>query len=309
MAKSKGAVAALYIKTTSASVLGTGLAMEQVGTSLWYKVTDPTKIGWDRSKAQLFYDGVTPIYPVEIDHTGGYIRLAAAPSGAVTATVYYFALAQWGGFNSFGTNENMNLEEDSCFEDDPGANYEGTQYAADGQGDGFYSTVDSKLETNHLRLISKVIGTPGDNTSLEIQVAGSNTPLSVSVATAAIVVASATGSGGAATSTARDIRDAINAHAAASALVYTKLTLGEDGSAIPGALAHTHLSGGVNPAVFDKFADEIPAILYWDASAPQVRTVGIIQLQQVQLSLKSVKSLIGKSVKFKFQGMCYDYSG
>jgi len=125
--------------------------------------------------------------------------------------------------------------------------------------DGFYTTVDAQLLTAqrcHKDLLSRIelLAMAGPRwrsaTSIECVVAGNNTPLSVVVTVAAIVINSATGVAGAATSIASDIRDALEASADAMALIKVKIAPGQDGSGIFGALAHTHLSGGVAPAAF-----------------------------------------------------------
>lgn len=97
---------------------------------------------------------------------------------------------------------------------------------------------------NDLTLIAKSIRTAGNLVSLTIAVAGNNTPLSVSVSGNDITVASATGAGGAATSTARDVRVAVNNHATAKLLAHVQYAPGNDGTGTVVALAKTNLSGG-----------------------------------------------------------------
>jgi hypothetical protein len=255
MAKKSGTLSAIHMQTAGASTAATGIGLSRIGTTLWYGVASATNYYWDRNKAIVIYDVATPVVPLEIDYVAGAVRLSAAAGGAVTADVYKFACTQVGGFKSHSIDENMTLVECGCYED-VGEQYEPTVYNASGQAEGFYTTVDAKLTmalgaNKDLEFTSLVLGDgPADDgvsaASLEIVVAGNNTPLTVVVTTPAIVINSATGAGGAATSTARAIMDALQASADAMALIKVKLATGSDGSGIPGAVAHAHMTGGVD---------------------------------------------------------------
>lgn len=98
---------------------------------------------------------------------------------------------------------------------------------------------------NDLTLLAKTPGTAANSIRLRIVVAGASTPLSVSVASNDITVNSATSAGSAATSTAKQVIDAINAHAAASALVWAQNEQSSDGTGVVTALGYTNLSGAV----------------------------------------------------------------
>lgn len=317
MAKKSGTLSAIHMQTSADSTLAEGLAMSQVGSTLWYMVDSSTNFYWDRNKAIVVYDGVTPVTPLEIDYCAGAVRLSAAASGSVTADVYKFACTQVGGFRSHSIDEGMTLVECGCYEDD-GEQYEPTVYNASGSAEGFYTTVDAKLtmavgDNKDLELTSLILGHgPAHDgvsaISFEIAVAGNDTPLTVDVTDYAIVVNSATGPAGAATSTARDIRDAIQADAEASALVKVKLAPGSDGSGIPGAYAHAHLTGGVDPAAFDTLGEDLVAEFFWDSGASLIRTSGVIILEKVSLKT-DIKGLVGKTINWKAQGFLYDHSG
>lgn len=318
MAKISGKVSALYMQTTAASQSASATAMSRVGSTLWYQVTSSAYYFWDKAKSITVYDGVTEVTPAEIDYCAGAVRLAAAPSGSVTADHYYFASEQVAGYRSFSVDENMNLVEAGCFEDS-GEAYEPTAYSASGSADGFYTTVNAFLTTakgsnKDLTFTSKIIGDgpshDGISTiSIECVVAGNDTPLSIDATGApAIVINSATDSGGAATSTARDVRDALQADAGAMALIGVKLAAGSDGSGIFGDLTHTHLAGGVNPAAFDRFSNELVAEFFWDSGASLIRTSGVITLEKVSLKA-GLKDLVGKTMSWKAIGMLYDHSG
>jgi len=99
----------------------------------------------------------------------------------------------------------------------------------------YYVTTD--LGSNRdLCFISKNDDVP----SIEIAVAGSSTPLSVSVVGSDVTVHSATNTGGTATSTAAQIKAAIEESPAALALWEVRLPPGQTGAGVTGVLAHTH---------------------------------------------------------------------
>lgn len=255
MAKLAGKLSAIYLQDRGASTADTGAAMTQEGSTLWYRCAVPA---WDRSKAVTIYDSGSAEVPAEIDYAGGRVLLSATATGAITADFYHFALVQVGGFRSHEITENMNLVECGCYEDGAGEDYVPTQYGATISGEGFYSTIDASLTTDqganaNLTLTSKVLGDgPAHDgvsaASIECVVSGNDTPLTVDVVGSAITINSATGPAGAATSTAREIRDAIMASEAASALVKVKIATGSDGSGVFGAMAHAHMTGGVDPS-------------------------------------------------------------
>ena len=88
----------------------------------------------------------------------------------------------------------------------------------------------------------------GVTNSVEIIVAGSNTALTVTDSGSKATINSATGAGGAATSTAAQIVAAFNADAGAFALFTARLAAGQTGAGVTGALAETHAADGVASA-------------------------------------------------------------
>jgi len=79
------------------SVAATAEAMTIVGATLEYYITNRAKCWWDPNLAVVVKDAGSPIIPSRVDHAGGYVTLQAAPAGAVTVDVYYFALEALGG--------------------------------------------------------------------------------------------------------------------------------------------------------------------------------------------------------------------
>jgi len=315
MAKVKGNVSAIYLQTTAASQSATGTAMSRVGTTLWYQVASSSFYYWDKARAPTIKDGGTAIPAaniLEVDWAAGAVRLASAAVGAVTADHYKFACTQVGGFRSHSVDEGVELVECGCYEDD-GEDYEAVKYSASGSAEGFYTTVDAILTTANgsnkdLSFISRLIGTPGNSITIACVVGGNNTPLSVAVVSKAITITSATNGTGQATSTARQIRDALEANADAMALVNVKFKSGQDGSGVFGAMASTALSGGVAPSVFGQFGQVLIGEFYWDSGTAKVRTSGLIELEKVSLKT-GAKALVEKTVSWKAVGLMYEHSG
>jgi hypothetical protein len=298
--------------------------MSRVGTTLWYQVASLTNAYWDQVHTPTIKDGGVAIPAanvLEVDWTAGAVRLSTAAAGAVTADHYKFACAQVGGFNSHEITENMEQADTRCYEDFDGdgvliadETYCATQYAAEGKGSGFWTSVDSVLTESQgsnkdLVYTSRLFGTLGDFISREYQTAGNNTPLSVVVSGNDIIVHNATDAGGVATSTALQIMEKIRASPSASALVRVKLAVGSTGAGIPGTQAHTHLSGGVNPDLKDQIGQDLVAVFYHDKGTALARSTGIITFKKLGRDIKSLKDLVGMTLEFNFQGMVYDHLG
>ncbi len=97
---------------------------------------------------------------------------------------------------------------------------------------------------NDLVIRSVHAGPKGNSYSVVFAVAGTNTPLSVSRSGNVVTVNVATNGAGAATSTATQVRDAINASDEAKHLVRAELAPANDGTGVVTALASTPLAGG-----------------------------------------------------------------
>jgi hypothetical protein len=108
---------------------------------------------------------------------------------------------------------------------------------------------------NDIAFVAKAHGAGGTSIRITIAVAGNSTPLSVSVSGNDITINSATGSGGAATSTAAEVIAAILASPAANALVHAILVPGNDGTGVVAAVAQTALAvpSGTTPTLDQKF--------------------------------------------------------
>ena len=101
---------------------------------------------------------------------------------------------------------------------------------------------------NDLVYTARTAGGQGDELTVAYVVAGTNTPLTVTVSGNAITVNVATNGAGAATSTASQVKAAIEANADAAKLVTVALAPGNSGAGVVTALAATNLAGGKFPA-------------------------------------------------------------
>ena len=100
-----------------------------------------------------------------------------------------------------------------------------------------------------IEVMARVAGADGNNITVALVDPGANdAPLTIDVAGQAITVNLATGAAGAVTSTNTEIVDALNAHAAASALVMAAVAAGGAADTVVAAVAATALAGGAGQA-------------------------------------------------------------
>lgn len=97
---------------------------------------------------------------------------------------------------------------------------------------------------NDLLFKARYDGTAGNSLRVRIVVAGANTPLSVSQSGNDLTINSATSGASAATSTAAQVRDAVNGINPNDAKMRAELAPGNDGTGIVTALGFTNLAGG-----------------------------------------------------------------
>jgi hypothetical protein len=111
---------------------------------------------------------------------------------------------------------------------------------------GQYATLTTALagDNDDLTYTADARGSNGNDVRITYVVAGVDTSLSVAVAGNDITVNLATDGGGAATSTAAQVRDAVNADAGASPLVTVANATGNDGTGVVAAMSLTDLAGG-----------------------------------------------------------------
>lgn len=97
---------------------------------------------------------------------------------------------------------------------------------------------------NDLKYTAKTAGVGGNSIRVRYVVAGASTPLTVSVSTNDITVNVATNGSSVATSTAAQVKTAVDASGPAAALVSVANANTDDGTGVVAALAFTNLAGG-----------------------------------------------------------------
>lgn len=105
-------------------------------------------------------------------------------------------------------------------------------------------TSPSQVAQGSLVFTANAQGSNGNNIRVRYVVSGVSTPLSIAVSGNDITVNVQTNGASAAISTATQILAALNADAAASALILTSLAAGNDGTGVAVAFAYTNLTGG-----------------------------------------------------------------
>jgi hypothetical protein len=314
MALLKGRQAAFFRKTSAGPVAATGVSMTRVGTSMWWKCSDTAKNYWDRANTITVKDGVTPVTPTKIAYAGGYVKLSAVPSGSVTADFYYFTVAQVLGAYGWSIDPEMETEESTRFQSDA-KEYAPTVLKWAGSVESFWYPTHSESTMSQgsnkdLRFRAQAGGPGGDNISYQIVVAGNNTPLSVSISGRDITINQSTGVAGAATGTAMQILSALQAEELIRDQIKVYLASGSNGSGIPTAVSHTHLSGGASPTEMAALAagSELIGVFYTDYTTSKDRFEGIVLLDK--LGVKSaVAGLVKETLGFTGYGDLWSHEG
>jgi hypothetical protein len=120
------------------------------------------------------------------------------------------------------------------------------KYAAfpiDGATAAFFNTQFLAPNSN-LSFTARGGGTLGNNITIQFVISGNNTPLTITTNGLNITVNVATNGTGQPTSTANQVKAALDANATAASLILTTLATGNDGSGVVAALTQTPLGGG-----------------------------------------------------------------
>ena len=132
---------------------------------------------------------------------------------------------------------------------------------------------------NDLTFLAKTAGAAGNDITVAlVDPSANDQDLAVTVTDSAIEVSLATGPAGAITSTARDVRDAVNTDSEAAALVAASLAPGNDGSGVVTALAAANLAGGTDGAggLRNPYGSMYLNPEAWEVVAGQDRLIGWI---------------------------------
>lgn len=247
--------AAIFAQTSAVSTAFTNEAMSQVSGNL-FRITNRAKRNWDIAHPLVIKDGGSPVTPVEIQLTGGYVRLAAPPYGALTADGYYFASSQVGGIIGFDLNISFETD-DAGHIDDLGDKPEPMEQKWTITTDRHWwdnrasKTFVQSGSNNDFMLISRIPGARGMDLSYE-QKGGISKSLGVGVNGNDIITQLQTNSSGVVTCTTNDVIKALYASEDAMRLLEKILCTEGDGSGTPAVIAHTHLEGGVDPDWFTR---------------------------------------------------------
>jgi hypothetical protein len=234
MAAKSGQYAALF-ESSGSSTLASAEAMTRVGSTAEFFITDRTKSWWDTAsgKTPVFKLGGTPIDAddiAEVDYAAGYVTLRSYTSGTVTADVYWFTPVAMGGGYSFDVTPTIDTKEITTFPtalNDPVVWRSWVTTLRDWKGKigrHFFNGCAFKLVdcTNpYADLIwsLKEWGTPGNlryveylggtNQTLQVSYSSGNKKFTVQCATTGTTI----------TSTAKDIKDHVEADPVLDALV------------------------------------------------------------------------------------------
>lgn len=279
----------LYMQTTDAKTTATDEQMDAVsGMPQWFKVHNPAKQYWDPVSSVVIKDAGSPVTPVFIDYTGGYVLLGSPPSGAVTADFSYFATAKVGGVIGYDLQVSMTTD-DTAHSDDIADRPEPQSLKWTLKADRHYWDDRASLTTsqtganNDIVLTARDRGSIGNAISYE-QVGGTSKSLGVTVTGKDIVVQLQTNGSGTVTCTTNEVRAAILANDAAMFLLVSCLNApGDNGTGTPAVLAHTHLSGGVDSSWQGRMvAGTHLAVVTYDANDASKKFEGIGIITQVE---------------------------
>jgi hypothetical protein len=290
MAIKRGDKAALFLQTTAVKTTVTGEACSALGNN-WFKVTNAAKSLWDPESSVVIKDSGSAVTPIVIEFTGGYFLLGSTPGGAVTADFSYFAAAQVGGVRGFDLDMQQVTEESGCI-GDLGSKPEAMYLKWTLKANKHFWDVKASLTTafagnnNDMILVARSNGIKGNDISLEC-LGGVSQTLAVRVNNGTdIIVQLGTNGSGTITSTTNDVRAAMYANDAIMFLLQSILNSGgDDGTGTPAIMAHTHLTGGLDPDYLTRMltATKVAVIAYIDSTGGILeRFEGIGEITKVE---------------------------
>lgn len=311
MAILKGKDAAVYLQTAAASSATTGETMTRVGTTLWYKAPTAKRL-WDKDATITIKDtGVAITNVQEYDYGNGRVRLQAVPSGAVTADFSYFAAVQVGGIQNYTLDVNMDFQESGTL-GDVAKKPVPIQLAWKLSGNKFWWDTRATYETtcpnanSNLVYTSKFPGTVGNVKPAIVYAGGSGQTLGVTVTDDEITVQLGTNGGGTVTSTAAQVKSAVEGNADAMRLLDSvAYAAGNDGSGTPAAFTHQHCTGGLNSDYLTRLiaATDLIVVAYTDYGN-DCRFAGIGYLSRCS-ETTAMDKLIDQPIEFTGHGMIY----
>jgi len=249
------------------SVAATGAAMTRVGSTLEYYVTDRSKAMWDPNQPVVVYDGGSAIVPSRIDHAGGYVTLQAAPSGALTTDFKYFTIEALGGAYGVKADLKADTKDITTFSGVLNSAVAWKEFTSTLKGWSmtvqrhfFYAkasfTTTIGTANAELKWEWNDPGLSGHAEAVEYTAGGSLSVSRVANVTTVTYVA--------ATTTAAQVKAAVEADPTLAALWTVSYPTGNDGTGKVGAVAHTHLSGGRDSAEISKLGTKVLCVMYLD---------------------------------------------
>lgn len=285
----------------------------------WYEVADADKrYLLDDTEPVFQFDtagdsNFVAVTPLVIQYPGGRIQLSTARGATDVGRVHtghYMTGRQFLGASTASPKENWETTKvmllgDSCQR----TTLKYKQWSIDVKA--YWANTNATLSTdmtgtdNDITLTHEPGGTVGNSVSLELDdPGGASQPLSVEVSGYDIVVSLATNGASAITTTALELLEALNAAEAVLALGVTcALKTGNDGSGVVTALAHTHLSGGLDPEDYTDGTTKAAIAIYKDYSSDE-RLEGYCVIPKMDLSI-AANELIEQTITIEGYGPLY----
>ena len=301
----EGKASSFYFPTPGGTpVAANGENMTQVGSTLTYYITDRTKAWWSPNHAVVVLDGVTPVTGCQIVYAGGYVTLPAAPVGTVTVNVYTLPLEKLGGGFGWSASKKGGTVETTVFPALAATladkSHIGTgivEWAGSVKRHFWYaraSWADPIATPNaSLTWTWKGSGSFGNDEAIVYE-AGAELQV-----TRAANVTTVTYVTGGATTTAKNVKDHVEADAVLNALWELSYTTG-DGSGLVGAVSHVHCSGGRdNLQQLSSVATKVLCIFYLEtAAATSLRLEGVGIITNLAVD-EPLEALIDDSIDFQ----------
>jgi hypothetical protein len=257
--------------------------MTQVGSTLEYYITDRAKAMWDPNQTVVVKVSGSPVTPSRIDHAGGYVTLQSQPGGAVTVDVYYFEIEALGGAYGITADLKADTKDVTVFSPTLNSAVAWRQFLSTLKGWSmsvkrhfFYAkasvTTNITGNNNDLTWTWKDPGIGGNAEAIKYEAGGS---LEITRASNETVVTYVTGS-----TTAAQVKAHLEADPTLNALWELSYPVGNDGSGIVAAVAHTHATGGRDSAEISKMGARCLCVMYLNimtGSIAKLEGVGILK--------------------------------
>jgi len=113
-AAKSGQYAAIF-ENSGSSTQADGEAMTRDGTTQEFYIADRTKSWWDPAHVPVFHCGGNVMVPSEIDYAAGFVTLPTWTTGAVTCDVYWFTPLALAGAYTFDVTPKADTKDVTVF--------------------------------------------------------------------------------------------------------------------------------------------------------------------------------------------------